>query len=146
MSGQKLYGVADFPLADTAGQDLPGQRGRVLAELTLEGVQSGALGLEDFAITPMALLAQAGIARDAGRAMLAANFERAAELVAVPQEVIMELYELLRPGRASGAGQIRARAEEMRRDYGAVKLAEFLENAALHYQRRGLIGEGESGA
>ena len=32
--------------------------------------------------------------------MLAANFERAAELVDVPQDVVMAVYELLRPGRA----------------------------------------------
>ena len=44
---------------------------------------------------------QAGIARAAGRDRLALNLERAAELVAVPQDVILETYEMLRPGRLS---------------------------------------------
>lgn len=137
---EKTYGIADFPLADTAQNALRGRRGKALAELTLERLVAGDLDLEDFSITPAALRAQAEIARAAGRAALAANFERAAELVSVPQEVIMETYELLRPGRATGADVLRARAAQMRRDYGAEKIAAFLEEAAEHYLRRGVVG------
>ena len=41
-----------------------------------------------------------------GRPTLAQNFERAAELVNVPQDVIMQVYELLRPGRARTKQQL----------------------------------------
>ncbi|WP_112313248.1 diol dehydratase small subunit [Pseudogemmobacter bohemicus] len=130
---------ADFPLAETAPDQVQGARGKPLEALTLEAVLQGDVTIEDLRITPQALLAQAEIARDAGRAALAENFERGAELVAVPQELIMETYEMLRPGRVKDAGVLRERAAMLRRDYGAEKLAEFLETAAIHYQRRGLM-------
>ena len=130
---------ADFPLAETAPERVRSARGKPLDALTLDAVMTGEVTIEDLRITPEALLAQAEIARDAGRAALAANFERAAELVHVPQEMIMETYEMLRPGRVKDAATLRARADLLRRDYGAVKLAEFLDTAATHYQRRGLM-------
>jgi propanediol dehydratase small subunit len=47
---------------------------------------------------------QAGIARDAGRDRLALNFERAADLVAVPQDLILKTYEMLRPAGLPSRG------------------------------------------
>lgn len=130
--------TADFPLAETAPGKVRGARGKALGDLTLDAVMTGEVTIEDLRITPEALLAQAEIARDAGRAALAGNFERAAELVHVPQDLIMDTYEMLRPGRVKDASLIRERAAMLRRDHGAVKLAEFLETAATHYARRGL--------
>ncbi|MBJ2149322.1 diol dehydratase small subunit [Paracoccus sp. IB05] len=130
---------ADFPLAETAPEKVRGARGKPLDALTLDAVMAGEVTIEDLRITPQALLAQAEIARDAGRAALAANFERAAELVHVPQDLIMETYEMLRPGRVKDSATLRARAAMLRHDHGAEKLAEFLETAAIHYQRRGLM-------
>ena len=57
---------------------------------------------------------QAEIARAAGRPMLAANFERAAELVDVPQDFIMSVYELLRPGRAKDKTPLLEAAQTLR--------------------------------
>ena len=51
--------------------------------------------------------------------MLAGNFERAAELVDVPQDFIMQVYELLRPGRAKDkAPLLERRAKVARRLQG----------------------------
>ena len=62
---------------------------------------------------------QAEIARAAGRPTLARNFERAAELVDVPQDVILQLYELLRPGRAKDkAAAAGGGARLLRETYG----------------------------
>ena len=77
---------------------------------------AGEVELEDLRITPAALRLQAEIARAAGRPMLAENFERAAELVDVPQDFIMQVYELLRPGRAKDkAPLLEAAAQAARR-------------------------------
>ena len=92
---------ADYPLAETQPEAVTGKRGKPLGDITLDAVLSGDVTMEDLRITPAALNAQAEIARDAGRPTLALNFERAAELVDVPQDVIMAAYELLRPGRAA---------------------------------------------
>jgi propanediol dehydratase small subunit len=131
--------IADFPLAETAPGRIRGARGKALEDLTLDAVMRGAVTIEDLRITPEALLAQAEIARDAGRAALAQNFERAAEMVHVPQDLIMETYEMLRPGRVKDAAVLRDRAALLRREYGAERLAVFLETAARHYHRRGMV-------
>lgn len=130
-----------FPLAETAAGEVRGGRGRTLDEITLAAVLAGEVRMEDLRITPEVLRAQAAIARAAGRAPLAANFERAAELVAVPQEVIMATYELLRPGRAADRAALLERAAMLRRDYGAEAIARFIEAAAGHYHRRGIVGD-----
>ncbi|RKF15312.1 glycerol dehydratase [Roseovarius spongiae] len=134
--------VADYPLAEKHGDDLRGPRGRTLDEVTLEAVMEGRVGIEDLRITPEALHAQAAIARDAGRETLARNFERAAELIDVPQDVIMQTYEMLRPGRVRTHRELAEQAEMLRRDYGARQIAEFVERAADIYLRRGLVERG----
>lgn len=133
------FTLADYPLAETAPERVGGARGKTLDDLSIDGVLAGDVSIEDLRITAAALEAQTGIARAAGRPALAANFERAAELVEVPQEVIMETYEMLRPGRAHTREDFTARAEMFRRDYGAEKIAVFLEAAAEIYLRRGVI-------
>lgn len=131
--------IADFPLAETAPQRIRGARGKSLADLTLDAVTSGAVTIEDLRITAAALRAQAEIARAAGRAALAQNFERGAELVAVPQDLIMATYEMLRPGRAANRQALLDQAAMFRRNYGAEDIARFLETATDHYHRRGLV-------
>ncbi|MCC2096432.1 MAG: glycerol dehydratase [Hyphomicrobiales bacterium] len=135
------FRLADYPLAQNMSERIGGARGKTLDDLSMESLLAGDVTIEDLRITPEALLAQAEIARAAGRATLASNFERGAELVGVPQEVIMDTYEMLRPGRARTRRELTERAEMFRRDYGAEKLAAFLETAAEIYFRRGLLGE-----
>lgn len=128
-----------YPVSEKAPERVRTPSGKPLSALTLEAVLSGEIGPEDVAITPEALLLQARIARAAGRATLAENFERAADLVRVPQELILDTYELLRPGRARDAQQLLERATLLRRDYGAERVAALIEEAAAVYTRRGLF-------
>ena len=131
--------VADYPLAETQADAVTGPRGKPLAEITLDAVLAGTVTMEDLRITPSALSAQAEIARDAGRPTLALNFARAAELVDVPQEIIMQVYELLRPGRARTKQQLLDAAAMMRDAHGAERIARFIEEAAETYEARGLF-------
>jgi propanediol dehydratase small subunit len=131
--------IADYPLAETRPGDVKGQRGKPLAEITLDAVIKGEVTMEDLRITPQALRAQAEISRAAGRSTLAINFERAAELVEVPQEFIMSVYELLRPGRAQSKQQLLDAAQEMRNTHSAKRVAQFIEEAADIYEKRGLF-------
>lgn len=129
----------DYPLAETQAEAITGPRGKRLSDITLEAVLDGSVTMEDLRITPEALLAQADIARDAGRPTLAQNFARAAELVEVPQDVIMQVYELLRPGRARAKQQLLDAAQMLRAEYGAARMAAFVEEAAETYEERGLF-------
>lgn len=131
--------IADYPLAEKRPEAVGGGRGKRLDELTLENVLNGAVILDDLTITQHALVQQAEIAQSAGRPTLSANFERAGELVAVPQETIMRIYELLRPGRARTKADLITAAEELKDRYGAVRMAAFVTEAADVYDRRGLF-------
>lgn len=130
---------ADYPLAETQPETITGKRGKPLSDITLDAVLSGGITMEDLRITPAALNAQAEISRDAGRPTLALNFERAAELVDVPQDYVMQVYELLRPGRATSKQQLLDAASVMRDTYGAENIARFIEEAADTYEERGLF-------
>jgi propanediol dehydratase small subunit len=135
----KRLGIRDYPLAETRPEQLRGARGLSLEDITLDAVIEGRVGMEDLRITADALLQQAEIAEAAGRPTLADNFRRASELIAVPQPVIMEIYELLRPGRAPGKQAMLDAAARLRADFGAERIAAFVEEAADVYQRRGLF-------
>ena len=132
-------GVADYPLAEKRPELIQGPRGKALSEITLEAVLSGEAALEDLRITPAALRLQAEVSRAAGRPTLAENFERAAELVGVPPAAIMRTYELLRPGRARSAAELRAAARILREEHGAALMAAFVDEAADAYEARGLF-------
>ena len=130
---------ADYPLAETQPGAVTGKRGKSLAEITLDSVLAGDVTMEDLRITPQALQAQADVARDVGRPTLALNFERGAELVEVPQDFIMQVYELLRPGRAKSKEELLEAAATMRGTYQAERIARFIEEAAETYAARGLF-------
>ncbi len=131
----------DYPLAEHHPDKIKGKRGKALADVTLDELLSGKVTIEDLRITPAALEAQAQVARSAGRPRLADNFLRAADLVEVPQDFIMEVYELLRPGRARDKAQLFAAAAAMRDTHKAPRIAAFIEEAAEVYEKRGLFSK-----
>jgi len=131
--------IGDYPLAETRSDKIRGQRGKSLDDITLDAVMAGKVTMEDLRITPQALADQAEISRAAKRPTLALNFERAAELVGVPQDFIMSSYEMLRPGRAKSKEQLLEVAKTFRKTYKAGRMAKFIEEAADVYERRGLF-------
>lgn len=135
----ETLGTADYPLAEKRPELVTTAGGKPLSALTLEAVKTGEVTLADLRITPQALKDQAAIAESAGRPTLARNFERAAELVDVPQDFLLKVYELLRPGRARDKAELLAAARELREKHGAEKMAAFVEEAAAVYERRGLF-------
>lgn len=130
---------SDYPLAETQPEKIKGKRGKALDAITLDAVLADEITMEDLRITPANLKAQAEISREAGRPTLALNFERAAELVDVPQDFVMQVYELLRPGRAKSKQDLSDAAKIMRETYGAERIARFIEEAAETYEQRGLF-------
>ncbi len=128
-----------YPISEKAPEKAISASGMALDRLTLESVVSGRVGPDDIRISADVLRLQAGIARAAGRDRLALNLERAAELVDVPQDVILETYEMMRPGRLADANLLSARAEMLRRDYGAHAIAALIDEAVDVYNRRNLF-------
>ena len=136
---QKQRLEALYPIGEKQAEKVRSRSGRPLAEINLQGVLNGELDIDDIGISEDGLRAQAEIARVAGRETLARNFERAAELVSVPNDLLIEVYELLRPGRAADAIVLCDMVRRLRRDHDAERIAELIEEAAEVYERRGLF-------
>jgi propanediol dehydratase small subunit len=128
-----------YPISEKAPDAAVSASGMPLYSLTLDAIVSGQIGPADIRISADVLRMQAGISRAAGRERLALNLERAAELVSVPQDVILETYEMLRPGRLSDPTLLSERAGMLRRDYGAHTIAALLDEAVAVYRRRNLF-------
>lgn len=133
---------ADFPLG-TRRPDLVKTPGGIpLEELTLDALRSGHLQPGEMRATAQTLGLQGQVARAAGRPQLAANLGRAAELTAVPDEVILELYTALRPHRSTAA-ELDSWAGRLERDFRAPLTAAFVREAQAVYSARDLLRANE---
>jgi propanediol dehydratase small subunit len=130
---------AIYPVGEKQPEQVRTRTGRALADLTLDNLLAGEVTAADFGITADGLRLQASIAEQAGRPNLAQNLRRGAEMVAMPDDLILEVYEQLRPGRAHDPAELRATAARLRRDYGAEQTAQLIEEAAAVYERRGIF-------
>jgi propanediol dehydratase small subunit len=130
---------AIYPVGEKQPDRVQTRNGRPLRDLTLDNLLTGHVTASDFGITAEGLRLQAAVAEQAGRPNLAQNLRRGAELVEIPDHVLLDVYELLRPGRAQNAGELQAAANQLRDTYGAKETASLLEEAALVYERRGIF-------
>lgn len=115
--------------------------GKELEELTLEKVLSGDLTAEDFRISSETLRCQADAAETAGYETLALNLRRAAELTRVSNAEVFEIYNTLRPGRATYA-ELTATADWLIKERDAPLIANLVREAAEVYRERGLFRKG----
>ena len=130
---------AIYPVGEKQPERVRTRKGQPLRDLTLDNLLAGGLSASDFGITAEGLRLQAAIAKRAGRPNLAQNLRRGAELVEIPDKVLLDVYELLRPGRAQSADELRAAAQRLRENYEANETASLLDEAALVYERRGIF-------
>jgi propanediol dehydratase small subunit len=115
--------------------------GKNLEELTCEGILSGDLKPEDFRISSETLRFQADAAEAAGYQRLALNLRRAAELTEISNEEVFEIYNNLRPGRATYRNLIEI-ADRLEKKRNAPLTAALVREAAEAYRMRGLIRKG----
>ena len=109
-----------------------------LADITLEKVIAGQIKSEDMRISPETLEMQAQVAESVNRGAFASNLRRAAELIAVPDKRILEIYNALRPYRSTKA-ELLAIADELETKYGCKVNADFVREAADVYEKRGRL-------
>jgi propanediol dehydratase small subunit len=125
-----------YPLMQSDA-DLRAASGRSVSDITLESLSAGELTDDDLRIQAETLRAQAQISLDAGYPQLAANLRRAAELAAVPNDELIRMYEVLRPGRAAYEQMLNL-AEWLEKQYQANETAAFVREAAEVYRKRNL--------
>jgi propanediol dehydratase small subunit len=121
--------LPEYPLSERIPEQLRTPSGMRFEEVTLEAVLAGGVTMADLRVTGEALELQAQVAEEAGRPQLAENLRRAAELVSVPEERILEVYNALRPGRASREQLLRL-ADELQAEHRADRCAALIREAA----------------
>ncbi len=129
----------DYPLGTRRPDLVSTPSGVPLAEVTLDALRVGRIDAAEIRATPQTLRLQAQVAHAAGRAPLAESLERAAELAGVPDDMLLAVYTVLRPRRATAA-ELEEWAVRLE-GYGAVKTAAFVREAAAVYAERGLLAD-----
>jgi propanediol dehydratase small subunit len=127
---------ADYPLGEKRPELITSATGIPLKELTLEKVLDGTLKAEDLRINPKTLELQAQVADSVGRDAFGINLRRAAELIAVPDARVLEIYNALRPYRSTKE-ELEAIADELETKYSAKVCAQLVREAAyIGYKRK----------
>lgn len=119
-------------------ENIKSKTGKRLEEITIDNILKGTISSEDVTISKETLLKQGEIAEGHGRPQLKKNFQRAAELIEVPDEFILKVYELLRPNRAT-KNELLTAATMLRNFYNAEECSRFIENAVKVYEKRGML-------
>lgn len=130
--------AVDYPIGTQRSDLIRTPGGLRLEELTLDALRAGRLEAAEMRATAETLRLQAEVARAADRSQLATNLGRAAELTALPDEVILEIYTALRPHRSS-ADELELWADRLERDFRAPLTAAFVREASAVYSARDLL-------
>lgn len=118
----------------------PKRRQRAVApeDITLENVRANKISADDLTIRRDTLLRQAQTADQEGYPQLARNFRRAAELTALPNDILLAAYEKLRPYRSSYF-ELLSLAQEIAARFDAPETGEYIRQAAEAYRGKGLL-------
>lgn len=127
-----------YPLGESEKENIRSKTGKKLTEITLEEVMKGHVSSDDIKISKEMLKAQGQVAKETGNDPMEKNFERAAELVDVPDEVILKMYDKLRPNRSTKLELVQM-AQELIEKYNAKNCARLVMEAAEVYEKRGIL-------
>ncbi|MBK8445229.1 MAG: diol dehydratase small subunit [Micropruina sp.] len=130
--------AANYPLGEKMPEKIKSATGKVLSDFSVDKVISGQLTAEDFRIAPETLELQAQVAESVGRDTLARNMRRAAELIKVPDDELLQVYNSLRPYRSTKA-ELYGIADGLESKYGCTVNAAFIREAADVYEKRGRL-------
>ncbi len=130
--------MMQYPLGEHERDRITSRTGKKLDELSLDEVRKGHVAPDDIKISAEMLRAQGEVADQAGNAPMKKNFERAAELTNVTDDVILRMYNKLRPNRATKT-ELARMAEELLEKYQAPNCAKLVLEAAEVYEKRGIL-------
>ena len=130
--------IRDYPLGARRPDLVTTPAACPFDHVTLEALRGGAVDADEIRATPQTLRMQAEVAAAAGRRQLAENLERAAELAAVPEDVLLDVYTALRPRRATAA-ELEEWASRLD-GLDAPRTAAFVREAAAAYAEAGTAG------
>jgi propanediol dehydratase small subunit len=126
--------VTAYPLGEKRKDLVKSATGLGLDDITLEKVISGEIKFEDIKTRPETLDYQVQIADSANRPRLADNLRRAGEMTQIPDARLLEMYNFLRPHRATKQ-ELLALADELETKYQATACAKLVRDAAQVYEK-----------
>lgn len=126
-----------YPLSKS-GLDIKSKSGKGLDDITIDEVIKGNITGEDIKISKETLKLQGDIAKSEGRIELGENFIRASELVDIPDEELLNIYNMLRPNRSSEE-ELLKKAEEIKVKYGALNCSNLILDSLKVYKKRGIL-------
>jgi len=127
-----------YPLGEYEKDKISSKTGKRLVDITLDEVMKNHISSDDIKISKETLSAQGQIAKEAGNAPMELNFARAAELVDVPDDLILKMYDKLRPNRSTKLELVKM-AQELLEKYNAKNCARLVMEAAEVYEKRGVL-------
>lgn len=127
--------VKDYPLALNSKELIKTKTGKGLDDIDVNSVLNGNTKPDDIKITAEVLLYQAQIADSVGRNQFAKNLRRAAELVVIPDDRVLQIYNALRPYRSTKQ-ELLDIATELEEKYNAKINATLVKEAAVVYEKR----------
>ncbi len=127
-----------YPLGENERERITSKTGKKLSDITLDEVMKNHVAPDDIKISKEMLRAQGQVAKEAGNDPMEKNFERAAELVDVPDDVILKMYDKLRPNRSTKL-ELVMMAQELLEKYNARNCARLVMEAAEVYEKRGIL-------
>ena len=127
-----------YPLGENEKERITSKTGKKLTDITLDEVMKNHVSSDDIKISKEMLKAQGQVAKEAGNDPMEKNFERAAELVDVPDDVILKMYDKLRPNRSTKL-ELVMMAQELLEKYNARNCAKLVMEAAEIYEKRGIL-------
>ena len=134
-SGGSKVPAANYPLAESMADQIKTPTGKDFTSLSYEKVINGELSADDMRIAPETLEMQAQVAESVHREAFAGNLRRAAELIAVPDDRLLEIYNALRPYRSTKQELLDIAGELD----GAKTAASLVREAAEVYEKRGRL-------
>lgn len=127
-----------YPLSEKIPGQIKSPTGKALEDITLDALMKGEITSDDVKIAPETLEMQAQVADSVGRHAFARNLRRASELIIIPDDRILEIYNALRPNRSTKS-ELMAIADEIETKYQAKINAAFIREAADVYDRREVL-------
>ncbi len=127
-----------YPLGKYHSQHIQTSTNVLLSEITLDSLINGKISSNDIRISRKTLLIQAEIAEENGFHQLAGNFQKAAELVHIPDEQILDIYNALRPKRSTYK-ELMSLAADIEEQHSAPEVAKLIRDAANAYRATDLV-------
>jgi len=130
--------ASDYPLGKKHPELAKSITGKSGSDISAKDVIEGSVNPEDIRISPEVLEYQAQVAESAGKTQFAMNLRRAAELTRIPDDEVLELYNMLRPRRSSFE-ELSSAAERLESKYNARITAKLFREAAEIYKTRSIL-------